>query len=73
VAWTLGVLVTVRTVVQSYCQVHLAILKSLDRTAAIGPIQAIHFAALLVGIATTCRYACSFNALLGWLIGGQLL
>jgi len=70
-AWIIGALVVVRTAVQSYCQLQLAVLKGLHRMAAIGPVQGLHFAALLVGIGAVCRYHGSVYVLLGWLIAGQ--
>jgi O-antigen/teichoic acid export membrane protein len=66
-------LVVLRTLIQLYCQVELSILKSLDRMATIGRIQAVHFVVLLAGIGAVYQLRAPVAWLLLVLVGGQLL
>lgn len=69
--WGIGSLVTARTVLQSYSQLQMAILKSLSKTNAIGVIQLIHSVFLFIGIgAAQVRHSGIF-ALLAWFTTGQ--
>lgn len=48
--WVIGALITLRTLIQSYSQLQVAILKSLFRMHLIGIVQAVHAGILLFGI-----------------------
>lgn len=72
-AWIVGGLVSFRSAVQSYCQLQLATLKSINRMLSIGVIQFVHFIALIAGIAAAHQYAWNFHNLLWWMVGCQLL
>lgn len=71
--WTVGILTMIRLVMQSYSQLQLAILKTLDRMQIIGALQAIHFTVLSLGIAWIYFAHRRFEWLLGWFIVGQCL
>jgi O-antigen/teichoic acid export membrane protein len=71
--WIVGGLVTVRSLIQSYCQLQLAILKSINRMLSIGAIQLAHFVALIGGIAAAHQYSWGFHNLLAWMVGCQTL
>lgn len=72
-AWIVGGLVSVRSLVQSYCQLQLATLKSINRMLSIGVIQLIHFLALLAWIAAIHHYSWAFHTLLLWMAACQTL
>jgi O-antigen/teichoic acid export membrane protein len=69
--WGIGVWVTGRTVLQSYSQLQMAILKSLSKTNAIGVIQLMHSLLLFVGIGAALLRHWTVFALLAWFTGGQ--
>jgi len=71
ITWILGAIITLRTLLYSYCQLNAGVLKSLDRMAVIGSIQAIHCALLLTGIGLVFVRAWSITILLLWLVLGQ--
>src|SRR4029077_328668 len=60
-----------RTVLQSYSQLQMAILKSLSKTNAIGAIQLIHSLFLFVGIGAALLRHWGLFALLAWFTVGQ--
>jgi O-antigen/teichoic acid export membrane protein len=64
--WEIGFWVALRTVVQSYSQLQMAILKSVSRAKVIGIIQFLHSFILFLGI--WCAFKLSWNlfTLLGW-------
>jgi O-antigen/teichoic acid export membrane protein len=53
--WTVAGGLALRTVLQSYCQLQVALLKAIDRMPAIGLVQALHFAALAAGLLAVHR------------------
>ncbi len=69
----LVVLVTMRTVLQSYAQLHVAILKAIDRMHAIGLAQSTHFAVLIGGIGWCYLGAHSIAALLALMAAGEAI
>jgi PST family polysaccharide transporter len=71
--WTIGFLVTLRVLLYSYSQLQFSVLKSLNRMSAIGPIQGVNFAFLLVGIVLVYHYRWTFNWLLSCFIVCQLI
>jgi PST family polysaccharide transporter len=71
--WTIGFLVTLRVLLYSYSQLQFSVLKSLNRMSAIGPIQGVNFAFLLVGIVLVYHYRWPFNWLLSCFIVCQLI
>jgi O-antigen/teichoic acid export membrane protein len=71
--WIIGGLITLRTLLQSCSQLQIAILKSLFRMHLIGIIQAIHAAALFLGISIAFTQHWSVVTLLGILVAGQAL
>ena len=71
--WTLGTWVTVRTVLQSYSQLQMAILKSLSKANAIGVIQFFHSLFLLLGLLIAFLRGWGIFSLLAWFTAGQLL
>jgi O-antigen/teichoic acid export membrane protein len=64
--WTVGVLVALRTVLQSYSQLQLSILKAISKANSIGTIQCIHSGLLfmVIGLAFTQGWSV-FALLLG--------
>lgn len=70
--WGIGIWVTARTVLQSYSQLQMAILKSLSKTSAIGVIQAIHSLFLFAGIGMALQRKWTILALLAWFTACQL-
>src|SRR6202040_1392095 len=69
--WGIGTWVAARTVLQSYSQLQMAILKSLSKTNAIGVIQIIHSLFLLAGIGVTLLRHWTISSLLAWFCAGQ--
>ena len=69
--WGIGIWVTARTVLQSYSQLQMAILKSLSKTNAIGVIQLIHSLFLIAGIGVALLRNWTIFSLLAWFTGGQ--
>jgi O-antigen/teichoic acid export membrane protein len=69
--WGIGSWVTARTVLQSYSQLQMAILKSLSKTNAIGVIQLIHSLFLFLGIGAALLFHWGIFALLAWFTAGQ--
>jgi O-antigen/teichoic acid export membrane protein len=69
--WAIGTWVTIRTVVQSYSQLQMAILKSLSKAKAIGLIQVTHSLILLAGIWLAFLHGWTVFTLLAWFTGGQ--
>ena len=72
-AWIVGGLVLLRTMLQSYCQLQLSVLKAMDRMRVIGPIQSVHFLFLIIGIAGAYLHSWNFDVLLVWMVAGQTL
>ncbi len=70
--WTVAFWVTLRTVFQSYSQLHMSFLKARAKANAIGPIQFVHSFLLLVGIVLAYKRGWSLFLLLAWFTGGQL-
>jgi len=70
--WMVALWVTLRTVLQSYCQLHMSFLKAVSRASVIGPIQFAHAFLLLLGIALTYKRGLPLSFLLTWLAAGQL-
>jgi O-antigen/teichoic acid export membrane protein len=73
ITWILGSILTFRTLLYSYCQLHAGVLKSLDRMTLIGTIQSIHFVVLLIGVGLVFHYSWSITILLLLLVAGQML
>jgi O-antigen/teichoic acid export membrane protein len=69
--WGIGIWVTARTVLQSYSQLQMAILKSLSKTNAIGVIQLTHSLFLIAGIGVALLRNWTIFSLLAWFAGGQ--
>jgi len=69
--WAVGIWVTIRTVLQSYSQLQMALLKSLSKANAIGVIQVIHSLFLLTGIWIALQRGWTIFALLAWFTAGQ--
>ncbi len=67
----IAVLLTARTMLQSYCQLQIAALKALDRMKGIGFIQAAHTGCLLAGIWYAYHTAASIEFFIAVLIAGQ--
>jgi O-antigen/teichoic acid export membrane protein len=72
-AWVIGALVTLRTIIQSYSQLQMSILKSIGRMRVIGMIQGIHSAILLCGTGLALKQGWGILGLLGLLVAGQTL
>jgi len=70
--WGIGTWVAARTVLQSYSQLQMAILKALAKTNAIGVIQIIHSAFLFAGIGMALLRDWTIFGLLAWFTVGQL-
>jgi O-antigen/teichoic acid export membrane protein len=71
--WVIGGFVTLRTLIQSYSQLQIAILKSLFRMHFIGVIQGFHAGVLFVGIAIAFVQRWTITPLLELLVVGQML
>ena len=69
--WGIGSWLTARTVLQSYSQIQMAILKSLSKTNVIGAIQLVHSLFLFVGIGVALLRHWGLFALLAWFTAGQ--
>jgi O-antigen/teichoic acid export membrane protein len=63
----IGLWVALRTIVQAYSQLQLAILKSVSRANVIGVVQSLHSVLLFVGIGFAYKQSWGVFALLGWL------
>jgi len=72
-AWMMGALVTLRTIIQSYSQLQMSILKSIGRMKVIGVVQGIHSAILLCGTGLALKQGWGILGLLGLLVAGQTL
>lgn len=73
IEWGIASLITIRTVLQSYCQLQVAVIKALDQMKVIGPIQGLHSIVLLVGLRLSYVYHGSVYQVLMILVGGQVL
>jgi O-antigen/teichoic acid export membrane protein len=71
--WAIAAWVTLRTVLQSYSQLQMAILKSLSKASAIGIIQIVHSLFLLTGIWLVHLRGWTIFILLAWFTAGQFL
>ena len=69
--WTVAGGLALRTVLQSYCQLQVAILKAVDRMRAIGAVQTVHFAVLVVGALAVYRLRLPILKLIAILLIGQ--
>jgi O-antigen/teichoic acid export membrane protein len=69
---SVGTWVAARTILQSYSQLQMAILKSLSKANAIGVIQLIHSLFLLAGIGLAVWQHWTIFPLLAWFCAGQL-
>lgn len=69
--WSVGAWVAVRTILQSYSQLQMAILKSLSKANSIGVIQLIHGMFLLIGIGLAMLRNWTIFPLLAWFTVGQ--
>jgi O-antigen/teichoic acid export membrane protein len=65
--WEIGLWVALRTIVQSYSQLQLAILKSVSRAKVIGILQSVHGVLLLLGLGWAYKHSWSVFTLLAWL------
>ena len=72
-AWMVGGLVLLRTIIQSYSQLQMSILKSIGRMKIIGGVQGIHAAILLCGTGLAFKQGWGIVGLLCLLIAGQTL
>jgi O-antigen/teichoic acid export membrane protein len=70
--WTVGMWVAARTILQSYSQLQMAMLKAISKANAIGVIQLVHGIFLLTGIGLAYLRHWTFLLLLAWLCIGQL-
>ena len=66
--WVIGIFLTLRTILYSYCQLHAGVLKALNHMRAIGTVQGIHCAMLLTGTALTYVNHWPVYRLLLWLL-----
>ena len=48
--WLIAALITLRTILQGYCQMQVTVLKAIDRMQSIGVIQAVHALVLLLAL-----------------------
>lgn len=71
--WVIGGLITLRTLIQSYSQLQIAILKSLCRMHFIAMIQALHAGSLFFGIGTAFIRHWPVATFLEILVAGQML
>jgi len=71
--WLVGALVTFRTLLQSYSQLQIAILKSLFRMHLIGIIQAVHAGILILAVSFAFISRWLLLAFLAVLVAGQAL
>lgn len=65
--WEIGFWVALRTVLQSYSQLQMAILKSVSMAKVIGIIQVLHSSILFLGIWLAFKWKWDIFTLLGWL------
>jgi O-antigen/teichoic acid export membrane protein len=72
ILWGIGSWVTARTVLQSYSQLQMAILKTSSKTNAIGAIQSVHSVFLFAGIGAALLSHWGIFSLLAWVTAGQL-
>jgi O-antigen/teichoic acid export membrane protein len=72
IEWGIASLITIRTVLQSYCQLQVAVIKALDQMRIIGPIQGLHSILLLVGLRLSYVYHGSVYQVIMILVGGQV-
>jgi O-antigen/teichoic acid export membrane protein len=66
-------LLTLRTTLQAYCQLQVAILKAIDRMPSIAAVQTLHFAVLTTGPLAVYRLGLPIHNLMEVLLGGQLI
>jgi O-antigen/teichoic acid export membrane protein len=69
----IGIWVSIRTILQSYSQFQMAILKSVSKANWIGAIQSLHACVLYVAIWLSFRQSWSAIVLLEWLTACQLV
>jgi glycosyltransferase involved in cell wall biosynthesis/O-antigen/teichoic acid export membrane protein len=69
--WMIGAWVTARTVLQSYSQLQMAILKALSKANVIWVVQALHSLFLLAGIWLAFWHVWTVFGLLAWFTAGQ--
>ena len=72
-AWTIGALIVLRTAMQSYCQLEIAVMKAIDRVQVVGAIQGAHAAFLLAAMAWCYFFRQSVVTVLWVLVLGQIL
>jgi O-antigen/teichoic acid export membrane protein len=72
-ARVLVALIVLRTVMQSYCQLEIAVMKAIDRVQAVGAIQGTHAGFLLIGMAWCYFSHQSVVTVLWVLVFGQTL
>src|SRR5271157_1517277 len=71
--WAIACLLTLRTMVQSYCQMQISVLKAIDRVQAIGVIQGLPAAVLLVALWRCYSSSSRTFVVIMVLVLGQLL
>ena len=69
----IGIWVAARTILQSYSQLQMSVLKSVSLAKWIGMIQSAHSAFLLLGIGLAFQLSWSIFSLLAWMTACQLL
>jgi O-antigen/teichoic acid export membrane protein len=71
--WAIGTLIVLRTILQSYCQMQITMLKAIERMQAISVIQAIHALALLLAMSGCYMRWRSIPLLIAALVVAQCL
>ncbi len=71
--WAIASLITLRTMLQSYCQMQIAVIKAIDRMHAIGVIQGLHSAVLLLGLWFCYASRSNILPIIIFLLFGQIL
>jgi O-antigen/teichoic acid export membrane protein len=71
--WSISVLLTLKAMVQAYCQVNVGVLKSIGRMHLITVSQGLNFAVLATALALVYYSSWSISVLLAWMLGAQLV
>ncbi len=71
--WTVAGVITLRTTLQAYCQLQVAILKAIDRMQSIAAVQMLHFVALTAGAFAVYWLRLPIHNLMEVLMGAQII
>jgi O-antigen/teichoic acid export membrane protein len=69
--WTVGALITGRTILQSFSQTQISVMKATNLMTSVGPVQACHFCFLIAGLLCIRHWGGGIREILVLLLVGQ--